>query len=476
MARAPLTEGDPSRVGRYRITARLGAGGMGVVYLGSAKDGSPVAVKVLRPELAEDAELRVRFRREVATLLQVRGACTVRVIEADTEAARPFLVTQYVEGPSLAEHVAASGPLDAAMLHGLAVGLAEALTAIHGAGVVHRDLKPSNVLLASDGPKVIDFGIAQALDSTAVTRTGVTVGSAGFMAPEQIMGNAGPKADIFAWALTIAYAASGHPPFGTGPTDAVLYRILHAEPDTAAVPAVLRPTILTALAKNPDRRPGAAELLERLTAGATTAGSGFDTPTQTVLSKTWHLTVPRGAAPASKQGPWKRPVVLLATACLVAAVAGTAAALISTRDPAGGRPAADPSPHPTVSLAVSARTPAPVAQRAEATSAVPPTLPDVTIGAYVGSRPSMIDFSGDGGNVVTEIEWASWTETEASGYGTSEIDNCEPNCAQGTSTPTLAKITLSSPRDGRFTVMAETRDGFISTVTYPSSGWPIGAS
>jgi eukaryotic-like serine/threonine-protein kinase len=181
LARAPLGEGDPSRVGRYRLTARLGAGGMGVVYLGVARDGSHVAVKVLRPELADDQEFRARFCREVATLVRVAGLCTVRVIEADTSAARPFMVTEYAEGPSLAEFIAANGPLDGQLLYGLATGLAEALTAIHAAGVVHRDLKPSNVILAREGPKVIDFGIAQALDATAVTRTGVMVGSAGFM-------------------------------------------------------------------------------------------------------------------------------------------------------------------------------------------------------------------------------------------------------------------------------------------------------
>ena len=162
MAREPLLDSDPRRVGRYRLSARLGSGGMGVVYLGAAEDGRPVAVKVLRPQLAEDREFRTRFGREVAALVRVEGVCTVRVIEADTTSARPFLVTEYAEGPSLAEYIGARGALAAPMLYGLAIGLAEALTAIHGAGIVHRDLKPSNVLLTGTGPKVIDFGIAQA--------------------------------------------------------------------------------------------------------------------------------------------------------------------------------------------------------------------------------------------------------------------------------------------------------------------------
>jgi serine/threonine protein kinase len=215
------------RVGSYQLLARLGAGGMGVVYLASGQDGRPVALKVLRPEMTDDAEFRTRFSREVTALTRVRGVCTVRVLDADTTAARPFLVTEYAEGPSLAEYIDSRGPMDPQMLYGLATGLAEALTAIHAAGIVHRDLKPSNVLLTAGGPKVIDFGIAQVLEATAVTRAGMTVGSAGYMAPEQIMGRAGTAADIFSWAVTIAYAASGRSPFGTGTPEVILYRILH---------------------------------------------------------------------------------------------------------------------------------------------------------------------------------------------------------------------------------------------------------
>jgi serine/threonine protein kinase len=172
---------------------------MGVVYLGIGWDGGQVAVKVLRPELADDPEFRRRFRREVAALMRVKGLCTVRVIEADTESPRPFMVTEYAEGPSLAEYIDSHGLIGPDMLYGLATGLAEALTMIHEAGIVHRDFKPSNVILTEAGPKVIDFGIAQALDATSMTRTGMMVGSAGFMAPEQISGRPGPAADIFVW-------------------------------------------------------------------------------------------------------------------------------------------------------------------------------------------------------------------------------------------------------------------------------------
>ena len=261
MARAPLQQTDPAWVGRYRLVARLGAGGMGVVYLAETRDGQPVAVKVLRPELADNPEFRTRFGREVTTLTRVQGVCTVRVIEADTEAPKPFLVTEYADGPSLSEYVDAHGALDHGMLYGLATGLAEALTAIHAAGIVHRDLKPSNVLLTAAGPKVIDFGIAQALDTTSLTRTGITVGSAGFMAPEQIMGRAGIAADVFTWAVTVAFAAGGRAPFGTGASDAIMYRIVHEAPDLTAVPPDLRPLVEAALAKDPQARPTAPQLL-----------------------------------------------------------------------------------------------------------------------------------------------------------------------------------------------------------------------
>ena len=265
-ARTPLRQGDPRWIGRYELTARLGAGGMGVVYLGVAEDGRLVAVKIIRPELADNAEFRARFGREVAVLARVRGERIVRVIEAGADARGPFLVTEYAAGPSLAASVEAIGPFGPEGLSALAAGLAEALADIHAAGVVHRDLKPSNVILAADGPKVIDFGIARVLDSVSLTRTGMTIGSVGYTAPEQVWGQAGPAADIFAWAVTVAYAASGQPPFGTGPTDAVMYRILHAQPDLGAVPATLRPVLEAALAKEPGDRPAAHEILDYLTA------------------------------------------------------------------------------------------------------------------------------------------------------------------------------------------------------------------
>lgn len=327
MAPTPLRNGDPTRIGEYRLTARLGAGGMGVVYLGTARDCTRVAVKVPRPELADDPEFRSRFRREVTSLARVQGVCTVRVIEADTDSPNPFLVTEYAEGPSLSEHVSAAGPLAPGLLYGLAAGLAEALSAIHASGVIHRDLKPSNVLLTPAGPKVIDFGIAQTLDSTAVTKTGMTVGSAGFMAPEQIMGQPGQAADIFAWGLVIGYAASGRQPYGTGPVDVILYRIMHGTPDVSSVHGRLRPLVEAALTRDPAERPTASALVQGL------AGESHDpgyTPTQTVLARTWLLAAPVDAQVTSARRRTIHPVKLLAAAAAVAAAAGAGTALATT--------------------------------------------------------------------------------------------------------------------------------------------------
>jgi len=273
-----------------------------VVYIGVAPDGGLVAVKILRSEIADNPEFRRRFDREVTALTRVAGACTVRVIEADTQSDQPFMVTEYAEGPSLADYIDKYGSLNADMLYDLAVGLADALTVIHAAGIVHRDLKPSNVILAQDGPKVIDFGIAQTLDGMSITQTGVMVGSPGFMAPEQITGQPGPAADIFVWGVTISYAAVGHSPWGTGTTDAVLYRVMYADPDITAVPTSLKPLVAAALAKDPQSRPAAHELLDRLNRmsvrSAAVSTRPRDIPTQTVLARTWQQTDPYAARPS----------------------------------------------------------------------------------------------------------------------------------------------------------------------------------
>ena len=276
MAPMPLQQGDPPWVGRYRLSARLGAGGMGVVYLGQADGGQQVAVKVLRPEYADDPEFRTRFQREVAAMARVRNRYTVQVLDADTDSATPFLATEFAEGPSLSEHVNAQGPLYPEAVVRLAAALAEAIAAIHAAGVTHRDLKPSNVLLTNAGPKVIDFGIAQVADTVSITKTGMAVGSPGYMAPEQVTGHAGQEADIFTWALIVAFAASGQPPFGVGETIGILHRILNENPNISAVPPQLMPLVQAALAKDPGYRPRAVDLLGEL---SPEAAAGMAPPT-----------------------------------------------------------------------------------------------------------------------------------------------------------------------------------------------------
>ncbi|MEU5028526.1 serine/threonine-protein kinase [Streptomyces milbemycinicus] len=229
---APLAAGDPAHIGSFRLVGRLGAGGMGRVYLGVSRAGRPTAVKVVRADLAEEPAFRRRFAAEVAAARRVQGPYTPAVVAADPEAELPWLATSYIAGPSLGETVDDGGPLAPPMARRLGAGVAEALGAIHAAGVVHRDLKPSNVLLAADGPKVIDFGIAAAADATRLTSTGVRLGTIGFMSPEQADGRPiTPASDIFALGCLLAYAVTGRPPFGDGPPSEVLYRVINAEPD-----------------------------------------------------------------------------------------------------------------------------------------------------------------------------------------------------------------------------------------------------
>ena len=257
-----LQPGDPELIGPYRVRGRLGAGGMGRVYLGLSPGGRSVAVKVIRADLAQDAEFRARFRREVAVARKVSGLFTAPVIDADVDGPVPWLATAYVPGPSLADAVSEHGPLPAASVLALARGLAEGLSAIHAAGVVHRDLKPANVLLAEDGPRVIDFGISRAVEASALTHTGLVVGSPGFMSPEQAEGReVGPPSDIFSLGAVLAFAATGQGPFGSGSTPALVYRVVHSGPQLDLVPAEVRSLAERCLAKDPALRPTAADLL-----------------------------------------------------------------------------------------------------------------------------------------------------------------------------------------------------------------------
>jgi eukaryotic-like serine/threonine-protein kinase len=260
-----LQAGDPELIGAYRVVRRLGSGGMGRVFLGRSPGGRMLAIKVIRAELAEDPEFRARFRREVAAARSVSGLFTAPVVDADTEAPVPWLATAYIAGSSLADTVTRHGPLPATSVLALAAGLAEGLLAIHSAGLVHRDLKPSNVLMAEDGPRVIDFGISRAMEASTVTSTGMVVGSPGFMSPEQAEGHeVGPPSDVFSLGAVLAFAATGEGPFGTGSSAALIYRLVHNPPDLDRAPIETRPLIERCLDKNPGGRPSPRELLAEL--------------------------------------------------------------------------------------------------------------------------------------------------------------------------------------------------------------------
>ncbi len=265
MAMMRLRREDPRVVGSFRLHRRLGAGGMGVVYLGSDRRGQRVALKVIRPDLAEDQEFRSRFAREVSAARRIRGGCTARLVAADLEADRPWFATQYVPGPSLHDKVAEEGPLTAAEVAAVGAALSEGLVAVHEAGVVHRDLKPSNILLSPKGPRIIDFGIAWATGASTLTHVGTAVGSPGFLAPEQVRGAAvTPATDVFALGATLAYAATSDSPFGHGSSEVMLYRVVHEEPQLQGVPDALAPLVQACLAKDPEERPSTLQLSLRL--------------------------------------------------------------------------------------------------------------------------------------------------------------------------------------------------------------------
>jgi serine/threonine protein kinase len=379
----PLTDDDPRTIGSYRITNRIGKGGMGTVYLGYGADGKAAAVKVPSVGLAHDSEFRARFRQEVESARLVRGRRVAAVLDADAEADRPWMATEYVEGSSLSDAVHAQGRLEGPLLVGLAAGLAEALVAIHSAGVVHRDLKPSNILLSWDGPKVIDFGIARAMDATRHTRTGMIVGTMVWMAPEQLRGErAGTPADVFAWGACVAFAGTGRPPFRADRAEAIALKIVQEEPDLADLPAEVAALVRDALAKNPAARPTARDLVSRLgsatgTGSATAPGgtsiattrlagareSGGRGPTTGLepLGPSAHgIRSGRPAPPpyaprreregGDRQGRRNPLPLLVAAAVLLLVVAAViVAALVADQD--GGRPPADVGTTPSATTA-----------------------------------------------------------------------------------------------------------------------------
>ncbi|MEI7032705.1 bifunctional serine/threonine-protein kinase/ABC transporter substrate-binding protein [Streptomyces pratensis] len=268
---------DPARIGGHRLLGRLGTGGMGVVYLGRTDAGALAAIKVILPEYAGDEDFRTRFRREVEAARRVDSPWAVPVTGADTGAAQPWLATEFVPGPALSDVIVRYGPLPVRSVMVLGRLLSRALSAVHAAGLVHRDVKPGNVLLAARGPRLIDFGIARAADATALTGTGIVVGTPGFLPPEQASGDpAGAAGDVFSLGCLLAYAATGRPPFGSGAVDALLYRTVHDAPDLDGIEApALRVVLERCLAKDPAARPAAADL-DRLITEDVPTGEGAD--------------------------------------------------------------------------------------------------------------------------------------------------------------------------------------------------------
>jgi outer membrane protein assembly factor BamB len=323
---------DPRRIGPYQMLARLGAGGMGMVFLGGSPGGRLVAVKLVFPALAEDQQFRKRFRREVAMAQAVSGAFTAPVIGADTDAPRPWLATAFLPGLSLQEAVIAYGPLPPPAVRSLAIGLAEALEAIHRTRVVHRDLKPSNIMLTPEGPRVIDFGIARAADATAVTQTADIVGSAGYIAPEQAEhGDTGPAGDVFSLGAVLTFAAVGIGPFGDGEPDALLYRVINEAPRLDAIPDPrLRDIIAACLDKDPARRPDVRRLLGWLAPEHGVLPHGTQWLPITVATDIAHRTtapIPLPLAPRPRSGGVSRRALLVGGGIVAATAAGSTMAL-----------------------------------------------------------------------------------------------------------------------------------------------------
>jgi predicted Ser/Thr protein kinase len=333
----------PDKFGPYRVLERIGEGGMGVVYLATDSEQRPVAVKVLRPAVAGDPDGRRRLAREVETMRRVRSPFVAEVIDADVACDPPYIVTRYVRGRTLDQVVTADGPLRGAELAAMARGVAAALTAVHSAGVVHRDLKPGNIMLSDGQPIVIDFGIAHSPDSTRITQTGMFMGTPGYLAPEVIEGKqSGQASDVHSWGATVAFAATGRPPFGTGSFETIFYRIVHGQPDLEGCPRPLLPLVAAALARDPARRPAATELAE---------WTGALTPA--ALEPGPALVTAAGPVPATGLGP------VLATAPggvpgAARQLAAPAAALPGTALPGAAPPGAGTGrPYVTQPLAVS---------------------------------------------------------------------------------------------------------------------------
>jgi serine/threonine protein kinase len=480
---------------------------MGRVYLGYSPGGRAVAVKIVHPELARDAEFMARFQREVQAAEAVSGAYTAPVVGAGPADTPPWLATVFVAGPSLADLVARMGPLPEAAVWRLAGGLIEALQAIHAQGLVHRDLKPGNVLLAADGPRVIDFGISRALHGASMTATRMTMGTPAYMSPEQAQGQAvGPPSDVFSLGSVLAFAATGSAPFGGGQAFAIAYRVVSSDPDLRRVTEGpygphglgLRGLVAACLAKDPASRPALSQLIadvstasgafpsvqagrfwpEQVAAviesrvaattavpmppapsasppggapGPVTLGPGRPpvtpaqgpVPRRNPLHQSYPVPGPDGMPPRRRAG--RRWAAVTAGAVGAAAVIGVALALTLSAQSGGG-------PSVTSSTSTSAPGGSPGASSASASSSLiaVTVCSDPTGGCtYVGAsqimeiQPRQIYLSADGSRYVDGLTWTAWGRPQATAAGTLKVNDCTPSCVQGTFSPYPATVTLA---------------------------------
>jgi serine/threonine protein kinase len=458
MASKPLEPGDPVRLGRFELLGRLGEGGQGIVYLGRGTNQGEerVAVKVLRSTV--DANVLERLARELDAIHQVQPFVTAGVIEASAEGDRRYIVSEFIDGPSLQERVDDRGPLPEGDLQRLAVGTATALTAIHGAGVVHRDFKPANVLLGPDGPRVVDFGIARLTD--AATITSGLIGTPSYVAPEQLAGRRPTSAvDIFAWALTMIYAATGRLAFGADSVPAVMHRIMYEEPEVSGLPPSLRTVVLECLDKDPDRRPSARDLLLRLvdpTAPRVAAGppvAGWPTaPAGDLVDSVPHTgslyppsgpTFP-GSGPARARS--RRTPILAACGAVAAAIIVLAVVLLTR-----GAPPASPAGSGSNSLTGSASSPADTAPPTTATSSPPPATGATIPAAFAGTWKGKATMAAVGDTSVGLTNNVTFTfvagertihETDQDSYGGSCVNTLTLREARAT------VLTFDEPQTG----------------------------
>ncbi|MFG1961317.1 serine/threonine-protein kinase [Nonomuraea sp. NPDC049028] len=426
----PLTPDDPASLGAYRLAGRLGKGGQGVVYLAHSRDGEAVAIKLLS---TGDEETRARLARELDALESIASFCTARVLDASIDGPRPYVVSEFVEGLSLAERARERGPLRGGELERLVVGTATALAAIHAAGIVHRDFKPANVLLGPDGPRVVDFGIARA--EGAATLTSGLIGTPAYLSPEQIAGSpASPASDVFAWAATMVFAATGRSPFGADTVPAVLHRVLHADPDLSELPPRLRGLMASCLAKDPAHRPTARDLMVSLVNPMSTppapapgipAGQATERPGVPNTSA-GERTGPRAAALTTDVSKRNRPHGLLIGAAVAVLALVAAGETIRWASPAPGDTTAQTSSSTTQEPT---STPQATANEKNVTKQKPQSgslkIPGTFAGKWSGRTTSTNPIDSDGATVTIDLKTgqstAGWAEKDSATSCTGKI-------------------------------------------------------